>query len=278
MKGTLLVAALLLVLVPIMGGADAALSFCTWKQFNDDYIDTDTDGEKDDYASFDVGEYVSIIDTLEDFETLSSLGMTILTLRSDPDEKIIFGNTLDSTVQKGEMIRVRLHIIQDTEEDGDPCEFYDVDSISVYVDPNKEEPAKRSLADQIAGYTMVFAICCGPNIIVMVIVGIIAFQKQQKKKKAEARIWASAEAGSPTYSTMAPASQMTNAPVITPPIEQPRTLAPPPGPDPAQGQRNEEMKALDDFMASIGTEGSSDERGGSGGSDPGSSSSGDVDR
>jgi hypothetical protein len=247
-------------------------AFCSWKQLNDDYKDTDADGEEDDYESFNVGEYLHIFDTLVDYETMANLGYTILTLNSLPEEKVVFGNTLDSTVQKGKGIMMRLHIVKDTEMDGDQCEYYIVDSVTLYVKEDGPNDGSSAM-DKFSSIVLGVGICCGPEIVVLIILAISIQQKMKKKRAAEAKMW-SEPPTTPAPQTPSPPVQSPAQPPQpakparsrtgnlwnegNPSLGQPGILQPPPdlAANRSQQSTNDDMKGLEDFMKGIQAEGS----------------------
>ena len=160
--------------------------FCSWKQFNDDYKDTDGDSEQDDYESFDIGgPFITIFDTLTDFETYPDLYVTELTLQSDPDNKAYFGNTLDSSVQKGKEIRMKVSIISSNESDDDPCEYYNIDSIWVYVaeDDDTDDTTDTPTDMDWKGGVITCSICGGFWVIVIVLV-VVYYRRKKKRTDA----------------------------------------------------------------------------------------------
>jgi hypothetical protein len=249
---------------------EAAAAFSNWKAFNDDYIDTDEDGEKDDYKSYDIDQRFKLFDTLVDYETILTQGYTILTLKSDPANKVIFGNVLDRDVMRGKAIILDVQIVSDKEFDGDDMEIYDI--LSIYVTEASGSGDEDSGSDTLSSILAV-ALCCGPQIAIPVIIAIVVIHQQNKKKKAaEAKIWSEGAQEAPPQ-TPATSPLVPQQPPPVQPLHsrtgnlwnekelshgQPRILEPPPDrtADQAQQAANDDMSGLDDFMKGIQSEGS----------------------
>jgi hypothetical protein len=228
----------------------------TWEGLNESYMDTDSDGEKDDYLGYDVRDRVLVADVLLDFESYPSLGITFLTLRSDPENIAVFGNTLDSTFTKGKGIILYVDIIEDVEADGDDKETYQISKIMAGIGGgNDEDPSSAS--DTLSRIGVV-AICCLPEIIVVVIVGIISFFKAKDKREKESvkngqvppnpHSWNSAGSGTQYSWDSNYLNQSTPS--------SPSVARSPPGNVDQNSEKqslDDDMKGLDDFMATMGS-------------------------
>ncbi len=156
----------------------------TWDDLNANYVDTDSDGEKDDYLAYDVNERIIMADTLVDFESYPALGITFLTLGSDPDNQAVFGNILESSVKKGKGILLHVDIVKSTEEDGDEKEVYEIYKVMVLTgdgNPSEEDSSSSSVSDTLSSIGAV-ALCCFPQIAAPAIIAFFILQRNKKRK------------------------------------------------------------------------------------------------
>lgn len=201
-----------------------------WEDLNANYIDTDSDGEKDDYLAYEVNERIIMADTLVDYESYPSLGITFLTLGSDPDIQAVFGNTLDSNIRKGKGILLHVDIVESTEEDGDTKEMYEIYKVMVLTgdgDTSEEDSSSSSISDTLSSIGAV-ALCCFPQIAAPAIIAFFILQRN-KKRKAQKSQKAAQGPGTPINPTSSDPRTSSSWNHIYGSSQSPRVVPPPPG-------------------------------------------------
>ncbi len=162
-----------------------------WIDLTSDYFDTDGDGEHDDYLSYQKGDDIFVVDRLDDFQTILG-SYTILTLRSDPDNTSIFGNTLDSQITTSNMIMMNIRIIESTELDGEYKETYEIQSVRIFYTENGDDDNDDDDSDSTSTFSTILlfcGICCLPSIVATVISTLIRSQAKKKKENEESSIY-----------------------------------------------------------------------------------------
>jgi hypothetical protein len=155
-----------------------------WIDLTSDHVDTDADGEDDDYLSYEVGDDLFVVDRLIDHETVMG-SFTVLTLGSDPDNTALFGNTLDEAITSSNFVMMNIEIVGSTEIDGDQKEIYEIQSIRVYYteggSKDNDDDEDSDPFSVFTGALLFFGICCMPSIIATLISTFLRHQANKKK-------------------------------------------------------------------------------------------------
>ena len=101
----------------------------TWKEFITDYVDTDDDGERDDFSSYEVGDTVIIRDKVKQIG--GNAIQTEITFESYSDEVLVFYGGATS-INTGERIEVTIKIVSGTGDGGAVIEDYSAEQIEFY--------------------------------------------------------------------------------------------------------------------------------------------------
>jgi len=101
----------------------------SWDEFLSDYIDEDGDGENDTFRSWDIPERITVHDRVVSIEYNEiPFKHSVIILESDP-EWVFFQNSMEDSIEPGDIVLVVIDIIEGKESDGDRCEDYDFISI-----------------------------------------------------------------------------------------------------------------------------------------------------
>ncbi len=122
-----------LIFILILVTAAVGISGCigdedtiTWREFITDFIDTDDDGERDDFSSYEVGDKVIIKDTISDIS--KDRFTNEITFESYTEEAMMFyGSAID--IHIGDQIEVTIKIVSGTGEGGGVIEDYSAEEI-----------------------------------------------------------------------------------------------------------------------------------------------------
>jgi hypothetical protein len=168
-----------------------------WNDFISEFEDSDNDGEKDNFRSLDPGDGPLFTDEIVSFIDYDELNISEIILKSNQNIPLFFGNTIGHKFKVGDIILIYTYVGSDYEDDGDPCEKYEVTKIAKFdnvEDDTDNEVPESTVSTPLEGWLL---ICLVPLIPLLIVIYFLVLRPYLNRKNTKSEMNTSPQINTP---------------------------------------------------------------------------------